>query len=130
MVGGGGAVREVWPGDHQIPDREVVSARFVTLTIAGSQAGFDTDPRRVVAVEVSRIVTVRPTGTGARLVVCGYHSKERSVSIADPLQDNPLHGTKYYRVGLYRFIGAVYLGVATYDANFLVIRPKRQREAR
>jgi hypothetical protein len=49
------------------------------------------------------------------------------VSIADPLQDNPLHGTKYYRVGLYRFIGAVYLGVMTYDANFLVIRPRRAR---
>ena len=64
---------------------------------------------------------------GHFLVVCGYHSRERSVSIADPLQDNPLHGTKYYRVGLYRFIGAVYLGVMTYDANFLVIRPRRAR---
>lgn len=49
------------------------------------------------------------------------------MSIADPLQDNPLHGTKYYRVSLYRFIGAVYLGVMTYDANFLVIRPRRGR---
>jgi hypothetical protein len=64
---------------------------------------------------------------GHFLVVCGYHAKERTVSIADPLQDNPLHGTKYYRVGLYRFIGAVYLGVITYDANFLVISPRRGR---
>jgi hypothetical protein len=64
---------------------------------------------------------------GHFLIVCGYHSRERTVDIADPLQDNPLHGTKYYRVGLYRFIGAVYLGVMTYDANFLVIRPRRGR---
>jgi hypothetical protein len=64
---------------------------------------------------------------GHFLVVCGYHSKDRSVSIADPLQDNPLHGTNYYRVGLYRFIGSVYLGVVTYDANFLVISPRRGR---
>jgi hypothetical protein len=64
---------------------------------------------------------------GHFLVVCGYHSKDRSVSIADPLLDNPLHGTNYYRVGLYRFIGAVYLGVVTHDANFLVISPRRGR---
>jgi hypothetical protein len=52
------------------------------------------------------------------------------VSIADPLLDNPLHGTKYYRASVYRLIGAVFLGAATDDSNFLVIRPKDWRRTR
>jgi hypothetical protein len=61
---------------------------------------------------------------GHFIVVCGYHSKDRSVSVADPLMDNPLHGTKYYRAGVYRLIGAIFLGSASDDANLLVIQPK------
>ena len=61
---------------------------------------------------------------GHFVVVCGYHSKEGTVSIADPLKDNPLHGSKYYRVSVHRFLGALYLGAASDDANLLMIRPK------
>jgi hypothetical protein len=66
---------------------------------------------------------------GHFLVVCGYHSGKHTVSIADPLQDNPLHGSKYYEVGLYRFIGSVFLGAATDDANFLIIQPRRPKRS-
>ena len=41
---------------------------------------------------------------GHFVVLCGYHSKEGTVSIADPLMDNPLHGSKYYRASVYRLI--------------------------
>ena len=58
------------------------------------------------------------------MVVCGYHSKEGTVSIADPLKDNPLHGSKYYRVSVHRFLGSLYLGASSDDANLLMIRPK------
>ena len=64
---------------------------------------------------------------GHFIVVCGYHSKDHSVSVADPLKDNPLHGTKYYRASIYRLIGAIFLGAATDDSNFLVIQPKKWR---
>jgi hypothetical protein len=64
---------------------------------------------------------------GHFIVVCGYHSKDHSVSVADPLMDNPLHGTKYYRASVYRLIGAIFLGAATDDSNFLVIQPKKRR---
>jgi hypothetical protein len=67
---------------------------------------------------------------GHFVVVCGYHSKEGSVSIADPLKDNPLHGSKYYRASVYRLIGAIFLGAATDDSNFLVIRPKNWRKSK
>ena len=64
---------------------------------------------------------------GHFIVVCGYRSKDHSVSVADPLMDNPLHGTKYYRASIYRLIGAIFLGAATDDSNFLVIQPKKWR---
>jgi hypothetical protein len=67
---------------------------------------------------------------GHFLVLAGYHSKERSVSIADPLQDNPLHGSRYYRVSAPRLAGAVFLGAATNDANFIAIKPKGWRRGK
>jgi hypothetical protein len=62
---------------------------------------------------------------GHFIVVCGYHSKAGTVSVADPLMDNPLHGTKYYQASIHRLIGAVFLGAGSDDSNFLVIRPKK-----
>jgi hypothetical protein len=61
---------------------------------------------------------------GHFIVVCGYRDSDESVSIADPLLDNPLHGTKYYRASVHRLIGSIFLGAATDDANCLVLRPK------
>ena len=61
---------------------------------------------------------------GHFIVVCGYRSKDRSVSVADPLLDNPLHGTKYYRASIFRLIGAIFLGSASDDANLLAIHPR------
>ena len=61
---------------------------------------------------------------GHFLVLCGYSSKDQSVAISDPLWDNPLHGTKYYRASLWRFLGAVFLGVSSDDGNMMRIRPK------
>ena len=49
---------------------------------------------------------------------------DQSVAIADPLLDNPAHGTKYYRASVYRLLGAIFLGVGTDDGNLLVLRPK------
>jgi hypothetical protein len=64
---------------------------------------------------------------GHFIVVCGYSSKDGTVAVADPLMDNPLHGTKYYRASVHRLIGAIFLGSATDDSNLLVIHPKNMR---
>ena len=53
-----------------------------------------------------------------------YRSSDQTVAIADPLLDNPAHGTKYYRANVYRLLGAIFLGVASDDGNSLVLRPK------
>jgi hypothetical protein len=65
---------------------------------------------------------------GHFVVVCGYRSKDMTVSIADPLKDNPLVGEQYYRASVYRLIGAIFLGTASDDGNFLVIQPKAGRK--
>jgi len=67
---------------------------------------------------------VRGDAFGHFIVLCGYRGSDQSVAIADPLLDNPAHGTKYYRAGVYRLLGAIFLGVGTDDGNLLVLRPK------
>lgn len=67
---------------------------------------------------------VRGEAFGHFVVLCGYRSEDQSVSIADPLLDNPAHGTKYYRVSVHRLLGAIFLGVGSDDGNLLRIRPK------
>jgi hypothetical protein len=67
---------------------------------------------------------VRGDSFGHFIVLCGYRSSDDSVSIADPLLDNPAHGTKYYRTSVYRLLAAIFLGVGSDDGNFMLIRPK------
>jgi hypothetical protein len=67
---------------------------------------------------------VKGDGFGHFLVLCGYRSSDDSIAISDPLKDNPLHGTKYYRASAYRVIGSIFLGIASDDGNLLRIRPK------
>jgi hypothetical protein len=67
---------------------------------------------------------VRGDSFGHFIVLCGYRSEDQSVAIADPLLDNPAHGTKYYRASVYRLLGAIFLGVGSDDGNLMRIRPK------
>lgn len=68
---------------------------------------------------------VRGYPQGHFVVLCGYDSEERSVLVADPLESNPLaKGEQKYVVDLDRLMCAIMLGIVTYDANLLVIRPR------
>jgi hypothetical protein len=67
---------------------------------------------------------IRGEAFGHFVVICGFDSDDQSVAIADPLLDNPAHGTKYYRASVHRLIGAIFLGVGSDDGNLLLIRPK------
>ena len=67
---------------------------------------------------------VRGDAFGHFIVICGYNADDESVAIADPLLDNPAHGTKYYRANVYRLLGAIFLGVSSDDGNLMLIRPK------
>lgn len=63
--------------------------------------------------------------TGHFVVLCGYDQNRRTVRVADPYEPNPLAGAHYYEVNLDRLVGAILLGVLTYDANLLIIQPGR-----
>ena len=67
---------------------------------------------------------IRGDSFGHFLVICGYRSEDESVAIADPLLDNPLHGTKYYRASVYRLLASIFLGVSSDDGNLMLIHPK------
>jgi hypothetical protein len=63
--------------------------------------------------------------TGHFVVLCGYDPKRRNVTVADPYRPNPLGKDHLYEVSLDRLVCSILLGVLTYDANLLVIHPRR-----
>ena len=71
--------------------------------------------------------SVRGDPMGHFVVVHGYDAITDSVLVADPLHENRF-GSHNYRVGVVRLLGAIMLGVLTYDGNLLVIRPKEDGE--
>jgi hypothetical protein len=68
---------------------------------------------------------VRGSPSGHFVVLSGYDPATREVSVADPLHDNPRFGSQYYRVAMNRLTASILLGILTYDANLLVITPKK-----
>lgn len=63
---------------------------------------------------------------GHFVVLCGYDEKRRRVVVADPYRENPFSNDNFYKVSISRLINAIMLGVLTYDAGLLVIRPKTE----
>ena len=70
---------------------------------------------------------VRGEPTGHFVVLCGYNKETRPIQIADPLLPNPVAQSQLYDVGIDRLLNAILLGVLTYDANLLIIRPRRKK---
>jgi len=77
--------------------------------------------------ETNAVDDVRGEPVGHFVVLTGYRRVTREILIADPLKANPLVGSRYYAVRMQRLIGAILLGVMTYDANLLVIEPKHAK---
>lgn len=69
---------------------------------------------------------VRGLAQGHFVVLCGYDREERTILVADPLSPNPVSATQLYPVNIDRVVCATLLGVLTYDANLLIIRPKEE----
>lgn len=70
--------------------------------------------------------SIRGFPTGHFVVLHGYEPATDSVLVADPYPDNPLAGGQghNYRVGIPRLLGAIMLGVLSYDGNLLVVEPE------
>jgi hypothetical protein len=73
---------------------------------------------------------VRGTSAGHFVVLYGYHPELREVQVADPLRENPRFGDQHYSVGVHRLVGAIMLGVLSFDGNLLLLeRPGGRRNA-
>ena len=77
--------------------------------------------REVDEEGLMRYDDLRGESTGHFVVLYGYHPQTREVLVADPLRENPLVGDQHYSVGIYRLLGAIMMGVLTYDGNLLVL---------
>lgn len=69
---------------------------------------------------------VRGEPSGHFVVLSGYDRKERSVEVADPYDPHPHGPNRRYWASIDRVIGAILLGIVTYDANLLVITPGQE----
>ncbi|MBN2342268.1 MAG: C39 family peptidase [Deltaproteobacteria bacterium] len=65
---------------------------------------------------------------GHFVVLSGYDREHRTIHILDPYEGNP-YAEQSYDVPIDRVIGAILLGVMTYDANFLIIEPVDRRKS-
>lgn len=71
---------------------------------------------------------LRGVATGHFVVLYGFHAETREVLVADPLRGNPFSGEDHhYAVGIDRLLGAIMLGVLTYDGNLLLLEPSSRR---
>jgi len=73
---------------------------------------------------------VRGDPVGHFVVLCGYDKARREVLVADPLHPNPMAESHIYAVAVERVIGAILLGIVTYDANLLIVEPTAQVRSR
>ncbi len=78
---------------------------------------------REVGVRKIRYDPIRGEPAGHFVVLTGYERRTRQVVVADPLLEKPRFKGHYYRAPMQRVLGAILLGVLTYDANFLVLEP-------
>lgn len=61
---------------------------------------------------------------GHFVILDDYNREEKRVRIVDPYPGNPYSKDLCYAIRMEKLINAILLGVMTYDANFMVIRPK------
>lgn len=71
---------------------------------------------------------LRGEPSGHFVVLSGYDEQNRRIVVADPHKQNPLSSDNYYRVNSGRLMSAIMLGALTFDANLLVIQPKKTNE--
>ncbi len=68
---------------------------------------------------------IRGEPAGHFVVLCGYDRTRREVIVADPYTPNPFNPARRYAVSMDRLVNAILLGILTYDANLLIIRPPK-----
>ena len=86
------------------------------------------DPREIEADDGQfKPDDIQGEPVGHFVVLCGYDPVTQQVLVADPYEANPHSDGHHYEVPLERVLCAILLGIVTYDANLLIIEPRRRR---
>ena len=71
---------------------------------------------------------IRGTSAGHFVVLSGYDAKNQQVLVADPIRRHRKSRQRLYTVSVHRLIGAILLGVLSYDGNLLILEKPKQRK--
>lgn len=71
--------------------------------------------------------SIKGDPAGHFVVINGYDDKKNWAYLADPMTPNPLNKGRIYGVNFNRLINSIMLGIITYDANLLIIEPKKPK---
>jgi len=82
-------------------------------------------PREIPQFDIYDSIKGEPSGHF--VVITAYDEEKDLVYIADPMEPNPLGKGQVYSVSFSRLINSIMLGIVTYDANLLVIEPKKSK---
>lgn len=82
-------------------------------------------PREIPQFDIYDSIKGEPSGHF--VVITAYDEEKDLVYIADPMEPNPLGKGQVYSVSFSRLINSIMLGIVTYDANLLVIEPKKTK---
>jgi len=91
--------------------------------LTGLSATYLYETRREIPAN-NKFDDIRGEPVGHFVIVNGFDEATNAVYLADPMNPNPLK-SQYYNVTFDRLINSIMLGIVTYDANLLVIEPKK-----
>ena len=80
-------------------------------------------PREIPQFDIYDSIKGEPAGHF--VVITGYDEEKNCVYLADPMTPNPLGKGQLYSVNFVRLINSIMQGIVTYDANLLIIEPKK-----
>jgi hypothetical protein len=72
--------------------------------------------------------SIKGEPAGHFVVISGYDEEKDCVYLSDPMEPNPMGQGQVYSVSFARLINSIMLGIVTYDANLLVIEPRKKRQ--
>jgi hypothetical protein len=121
----GGEMRNSELNDNLIKDYLKRSVPILTGLSATYLYG---TPREIPQFDIYDSIKGEPSGHF--VVITGYDEAKDIAHIADPLEPNPLGKGQVYSVGFARLINSIMLGIVTYDANLLIIEPKKKLHAK
>jgi hypothetical protein len=95
-----------------------------TPIIAGCSATYLYNSQREIP-DYNVYDDIKGEPAGHFVVLSYYDEQEDVIGIADPLNPNPIQDSnQHYEVPVDRVINAILLGILTYDANILIIKPR------